>query len=111
MTEVTIYRNEEDKYIGFESKGHANFRRAGKDIVCAGVSSITQTALLGIQNLTDVKTKVKLDENKGYLKFELDIEDNSQKFYDAQVILKTMLCGLEDLRKQYPKYIKLEDTK
>ena len=34
--------------------------------------------------------------------------DNSQNFHDAQIILRAMLCGLEDLQKQYPKYIKLE---
>ncbi|MBP5453408.1 MAG: ribosomal-processing cysteine protease Prp, partial [Lachnospiraceae bacterium] len=29
MTEVTIYRNKDNKYVGFESKGHSDFANAG----------------------------------------------------------------------------------
>ncbi|MFE1631061.1 ribosomal-processing cysteine protease Prp [Brevibacillus reuszeri] len=32
-----------------EAVGHANYAEHGKDIVCAGISTIMQTALLGIQ--------------------------------------------------------------
>ena len=110
MTNIKIERKNDD-IVGMTCSNHTGFAESGKDIVCAGVSSITQTAILGIQKLTKLKTNVVIDEKKGFLKLKLDIENNTQDFHDAQVILKTMLCGLEDLRKQYPKYIKLEDTK
>ncbi|MEK3744723.1 ribosomal-processing cysteine protease Prp [Brevibacillus sp. FSL K6-0770] len=32
-----------------EAVGHANYAEHGKDIVCAAISTIMQTALLGIQ--------------------------------------------------------------
>ena len=89
-------------------KGHAFYDTYGKDIVCAGISCITQTAVLGIKKLTNIKTNYVVDKNKGYLKLELtDIED-TQDFHDSQVMLNCMLCVIEDLYKQYPKYIKLE---
>ena len=110
MTNIKIERKNDD-IIGVECSNHTGFAESGKDIVCAGVSSITQTAILGIQKLTNVKTNIVVDEKKGFLKLKLDIDGNAQSFHDAQIILKTMLCGLKDLSKQYPKYIKLEDTK
>jgi len=107
MTKIEIKKQNEN-IICVESSGHTGFADSGKDIVCAGVSCIIQTAVLGIQKLTDIKHNVIIDENKGYLKLELIDIENSQSFHDAQVILSTMLVGLKDLQKQYPNYIKLE---
>lgn len=32
-------------------KGHANYAEHGQDIVCAGVSAIIQTAILGLEEI------------------------------------------------------------
>ena len=106
---IIVIKKKDDDITGVECSNHTDFADYGKDIVCAGVSSITQTAVLGIQKLTNVKNKLTIDEQKGYLKLELYDIENSKDFQKAQIILKTMLLGLEDLEKQYPKYIKLED--
>lgn|SRR5574344_1683026 len=108
MTTIKISKKN-DYIISVECKNHAGFADYGKDIVCAGISCITQTAVLGIKKLTKVGNNYVVDENSGYLKLELlDIEKDSSSFHDAQVILNTMLCGLEDMQKQYPKFVKLE---
>ena len=109
MTTIKIEKKN-DNIICVECSDHAGFADYGKDIVCAGVSSITQTAVLGIKELTDLKHSFKVDEKNGFLKLELlDIENYSADFKNAQVILKTMLLGIKNLQEQYPKYIKLED--
>lgn len=108
MTNIIIKKTN-DNIISVECRNHTGFADYGKDIVCAGVSSITQTAVLGIQELTNVKNNLTIDEKLGYLKLEIYDIEQSTDFEKAQVILKTMLLGLEDLQKQYPKYIKLED--
>lgn len=107
---TTIKIKKKDNYIiGVECSEHTGFAEYGKDIVCAGISCITQTAILGIKNFTDIKHKYIVEEKSGYLCLELiDIDKKSSSFHDAQIILNTMCCGLEDLQKQYPKYIKLE---
>ena len=107
MTEIKIKKQNEN-IVCVECKNHTGYADFGKDIVCAGVSSITQTAVLAIKKLTNVSHNFQIDEKVGFLKLELNDIDNSQNFHDAQIILKAMLCGLEDLQKQYPKYIKLE---
>nr|WP_256436316.1 ribosomal-processing cysteine protease Prp [Brevibacillus sp. HB1.4B] len=50
--------------------GHANYAEHGKDIVCAGVSTIMQTALLGIQAIAQqypehVSLKIQNEEGEG----------------------------------------------
>ena len=109
MTIVKIKRKN-DNIICVECSNHTGFANFGKDIVCAGISSITQTAVLGVKELTNLKHSFKIDEKMGYLKLELiDIENESVDFKNAQIILKTMLLGVKNLQEQYPKYIKLED--
>lgn len=39
------------KFIGYNIFGHANFAPKGKDIVCSAVSSIAQTAILGLNEI------------------------------------------------------------
>lgn len=109
MTDIKIY-HKNNFIVGFECKNHSGFAEYGKDIVCAGISCITQTAILGVQNIAKTNCNVAIDENRGYLKLEIVERDkNLQTFKDSQIILQTMLCGLEDLQRQYPKYMKLED--
>ena len=110
MTKIKLFYKS-NHIVGFECKDHSGYAESGKDIVCAGVSSITQTAILGLQNIAKVKCNVKIDQKSGYLMLKIDNYDiNSTNFQSAQVILQTMLCGLEDLQKQYPKNIKLEES-
>ena len=110
MTHIKIFWK--DNYIvGFECKNHSGYAESGKDIVCAGISSITQTAVLGLENIAKIKCDVKIDQKIGYLYLKIDQSDiMSSNFQSAQIILQTMLCGLEDLRNQYPKFLKLEEN-
>lgn len=110
MTHIKIFWNA-NNIVGFECKNHSGYAESGKDIVCAGISSITQTAVLGLQNVAKIKCDVKIDQKIGYLSLKIDQNElKSPNFQSAQIILQTMLCGLEDLRNQYPKFLKLEEN-
>ena len=37
---------------GIEISGHAGYAEAGKDIVCAGVTALTQTLIRSLEGLT-----------------------------------------------------------
>ena len=108
MTNIKI-KKQDEYIICVECSNHTGFADYGKDIVCAGVSTLVQSATNSVQKLTNVKNKLVIDKKSGYLKFELvDIDISSLGFHDAEVILNSMLCGLEDFQKQYPKYVRLE---
>ena len=50
MIKVTIDMSEG---ISIKTTGHANYAPYGEDIVCAGVSAILQTAVLGLENIAE----------------------------------------------------------
>ena len=108
MTTITIER-QQNSIIQVECKGHTGFAREGEDIVCAAISSITQTALLGLLNVAKVKVDVTRNDDKGYLKFRIVGDLGKEKRIECDAILETMLQGIADVQSDFSKYIKLED--
>ena len=47
MTVITVLKKH-GRLVGFEAKGHSGYAEAGEDIVCAAVSAVMQTAVIGI---------------------------------------------------------------
>ena len=103
MVHVTVIR-EQGTPVGFELTGHADQGAYGEDIVCAGISAITETALLGI---TDV---LKLDaawtREEGHLGCVLSRETAGKDLEKAAVVFNTMIAGLTSLQRAYPKSLK-----
>ena len=108
MTTITIER-QQNSIIQVECKEHTGFAREGEDIVCAAISSITQTALLGLLNVAKVKVDVTRNDDKGYLKFRIVSDLGKEKRLECDAILETMLQGIADVQSDFSKYIKLED--
>ena len=108
MTTIIIKR-QQNSIIQVECKGHSGYADEGEDIVCAGISSITQTALLGLQKVANVKVDYKIDEKTGYLMFKIVEDLDEAKRRDCDAILETMLVGIKDLQDGFSKYIKVED--
>lgn len=50
---IKINVNAESGNMTIEVKGHAGYDAHGRDIVCAGVSAILQTAVLGLEAIAD----------------------------------------------------------
>lgn len=46
---IKIYVSKKEGDVSIDVVGHAEYDEYGKDIVCAGVSAIVQTALLGLE--------------------------------------------------------------
>lgn len=87
--------------LGFIVKGHADYATRGQDIVCAGVSAIAQTALLGLDHYNPIKVL----QREGYLRVIVESDDHT-----SDAIIKTMLLGLHELQRQYPEYIQIRET-
>lgn len=101
-----IIKTDEDKIIGYNVFGHANFAPKGKDIVCScsAVSSITQTALLGLKEL--LKKDIEFEQDNGLLRVQINNPDK-----DSNLVLETMLLGLKEIEKIYPKNVLLKFNK
>lgn len=107
MIKIKIFR-ENNMIKGFEIKGHAFHKSNDEqfDLVCASVSSISQTALLGLIEYVKLpKENQKIQD--GYLFYQLPDQVNELQGLKAQAILETMVIGLEDIAGTYSKNIKI----
>lgn len=107
MTTIKIFKTN-GKLYGLSACGHTGFEEYGNDILCASISSIIQTAGLGIREL--VTKDVNLICKEEPPKFEIILPKNlsESKYLQAELILNTCILGLLDLQSGYPKNIKVE---
>ena len=97
MIKINIYQEENfiNKVI---INGHANSDEYGKDLVCAGVSSIVTGTINAINEL---KGKVDYDINEGFS------EINFAKDNESQTIAKTMIIQLKTIEESNKKNVKI----
>ena len=107
MTIVKITRKE--KHITHvECDGHTGYGVEGEDIVCAALSSIVQTAALGLMSVVGININMERDEKRGYLKFSIPENLEYEQQLQVDAILDTMLCGISDLYEEFSDFIQLE---
>ena len=107
MTKVVILKRN-NKIFEVECDGHTNYGENGEDIVCASLSSVVQTAVLGLLMIVMVEVEMQRDDELGYLKFTLPENLDETQEIQACAILDTMLCGISDLYEGFSDYIELE---
>ena len=107
MTDITITRKS-NSIVEVVASGHTGYGESGEDIVCAGVSTLIQSALLGLLQVAKINVKFNVNEETGSLRFTLPEALTAEERHDADVILNTMLCGLQDFYTEYSDYINLE---
>lgn len=93
----------------FEVKGHSGFDDYGKDIVCAAVSAVVQTAILGLTDVVGIKI-VYILEN-GNAKCDVGIISDSVKREKADIVLNTLRLGLLSIQAGYSDYVTVLERK
>ena len=106
MTHVVVTRRN-NRIVSVECTGHTGYGEQGEDIVCAALSSIVQTAALGLLQVVGVKFDYRTDE-RGYLKMALPDDLDEKVRHDCDTVLETMLLGVADLNQGYSDFIELE---
>lgn len=94
MITVEIERDSSESICGFSVRGHSGTAPRGQDIVCAGVSALTQTAVLGL-NRHLKREDLQLTIKPGLM--VLAVQGATDPLTDA--ILETMLLGLNEIAK------------
>ena len=100
MIKVNVKR-QNNKVYEIVIKGHAGYDEAGKDIVCAAVSSMAICTVNGIIRLDD---SIDYEENSGLLiiRVKRDTEVNNK-------LLDNLVRMLTELKNQYPKNIEIRN--
>lgn len=88
-------------FTSYKISGHAGYAENGKDIVCAAVSALGQTILLGLDEYCNVLFNMDMT---GMMEVNIVNPDEV-----SDIIVKTMILGLQMIQKQYPEYITLTE--
>lgn len=107
MTKVKVTKKN-NHIVEVEALGHTGYGVSGEDIVCAALSSIIQTAILGVLSVAGVQAKVDRNDKNGYIKLSLPKGLSEVEKHDTNLILNTMLVGVSDLQQGYSDFIELE---
>jgi len=107
MTQVKI-RRKKGKIVSVSCDGHTDYGEEGEDILCAALSSVVQTAVLGLMQVARIDVSYKVNAKEGLLELKLPERLTEQERNNADMILETMYLGIADLNSEYGKYIKLE---
>lgn len=123
MTEITLIRKGK-RIVEFYGWNHAEYGEHGSDILCAAISAILQQGAAGILEYLDIPATFSTNNEEGFLRLDLKTPDEkklkelnmtihsyNQIVYknkrEINAILGSMVVILDQLKKQYPKYMKI----
>lgn len=108
MITVRIRRGSSARVSGFSVTGHSGYAQKGADIVCAGVSAVVQTTILGLQNVLGVDCSGQQAAGELHCSLPADLGEVAES---ANVLLETMMQGLTALSEAYADYVRILDSK
>lgn len=111
MTRVTVKRSTEGYIKGFFVKGHAGYAPKGEDLVCAGISAITFTAIAGLQGVAGIAHEAESDPETAEIVYNLPDGISERQLAMAQIILETMRLGLNEMTLEYPEFIEVVEER
>lgn len=107
MIAVQVWRAPDGGIAELRVTGHANFAEHGEDIVCAGVSALVVSALIGLKRVAGHPHDGRATAGQMYCK--LKPGGTPESVTKAQAILETTLLGLKDIAKDYHKFIRVQE--
>ncbi|NDI34023.1 ribosomal-processing cysteine protease Prp [Chengkuizengella sediminis] len=105
MITVTIERDHEKKIVRYLVDGHAEFAEAGKDIVCAGVSTLTIGTVNAIESLLNIELPAEM--HNGLLDVEIPKIEKREISDQTQLLLESMVVMLKSIQESYEDYLKI----
>lgn len=113
MIEITIILDDH----GFKqviANGHALFDTKGKDIVCASISTLLQSWIIGLRYALPLqeKTQITMQKKEGFLQFGVISKALSPKECEQiLLIFKVFYLSLKEIEKDYPQSIRIKEQK
>ena len=85
---------------GISVQGHAGYAKPGKDIVCAGVSTLVQTLIQSVEELTADKIQYSMQPGA----VDIEFRNLSEQ---AQLLVDSFFVGISLIAGEYPANVKL----
>ena len=86
---------------GVTVSGHAGFAGVGKDIICAGVTALTQTLIKSLNDLTEDKIEYEMSPGRADIKYR-DLSEAGKLLADSFFI------GICLIASEFPDYVRIE---
>ncbi|SMP49621.1 ribosomal-processing cysteine protease Prp [Anoxynatronum buryatiense] len=107
MINVNVWRNPQKHIVRYTVSGHSNVAPTGKDIVCAAVSVLAQTTIIGLYEVLGQTPEYSIED--GLLECTISEALNETQRREATLLLETMLLGIHNIQQQYPDIIVIDD--
>lgn len=86
---------------GIEISGHAGYAEAGKDIVCAGVTALTQTLIRSLEGLTSDEIKYEISPGRAAIHYRNLSEE-------GKLLVDSFFIGVCQITNEFPEYVRIE---
>ena len=86
---------------GIEVSGHANYAEAGKDIVCAGMTALTQTLIRSMQGLTRDEIEYEVSPGRADIHYRNLSEE-------GRLLIDSFFIGVCLIADEFPEYVRIE---
>ena len=106
-TTVTFLKRSDGALLGYRANGHSGYAEAGADIVCAAISALTQTTLNGLKNFLKAPVMFDQDDDGAFIEAILTPEASEDQIRQAQLLLVTLLEGLQAIQREYPRNLRI----
>ena len=106
-TTVTFLKRSDGALLGYRANGHSGYAEAGADIVCAAISALTQTTLNGLKNVLTAPVMFDQDDDGAFIAAILTPEASEDQIRQAQLLLVTLLEGLQAIQRGYPRNLRI----
>lgn len=105
MINILLVRRNKN-FIKLKVYGHSGYDEIGKDIVCASVSTLAQSVIIGLDKVVNNNFIYTINQEDASL--YVDISGYDEESLDrAQILIRTFKYTVDSLLLDYKKYIKL----
>ena len=86
---------------GITVAGHAEYAEAGKDIVCAGVTALTQSLIRSLEGLTSDKIKYEISPGRADIHYRNLSEE-------GMLLVDSFFIGVCQITNEFSEYVRIE---
>lgn len=85
---------------GITIDGHAGYAEVGKDIVCAGVTALTENLIVSIESLTEDTIQYEVSPGRVDIQFKNLSED-------GKLLVDSFFLGICSIEQDFPEHVKI----
>jgi uncharacterized protein YsxB (DUF464 family) len=104
---VTLFWGKEG-LVGLESRGHSGQGTEGEDIVCAAVSTLVQTLLIGLRDVAKAaEAKCEMDKAAAFISARWP----EAKARELDLLTRSIVFSLKEVAFRYAEFVSISEVR